>query len=73
VLDDKGITVESCKDLKVKTSADTAYDIGGKGEFKTSTDFKVDAGAQLQLSGSAGAALQSSATVKVAGSLVQIN
>jgi Rhs element Vgr protein len=73
VLDDKGITVESCKDLKVKTSADTAYDIGGKGEFKTSTDFKVEAGAQLQLSGSAGAALQSSATVKVAGSLVQIN
>lgn len=73
LLDDQGITIESCKDLKVKTAGDTKYDIGGAGEIKTSTDCKVEAGAQLKLSGSAGAELQSGATVKVAGSLVNIN
>lgn len=73
LLDDQGITIESCKDLKVKTAGDTKYDVGGAGEIKTSTDCKVDAGAQLKLSGTAGAELQSGATVKVAGSLVNIN
>lgn len=65
VLDSSGISLESAKDIIVKSSTATKIESG--------TDLGLKAGTSLKAEGSAGAELSTSAVATIKGSMVKIN
>jgi hypothetical protein len=63
-LDDKGITLDSSKDLIVKASGDVKFE-GTNVALKAQSNFKAE--------GQAGADIKASGTLTLKGSLVRIN
>ncbi len=65
LLNSDGITLESAADMNVKSSGDITIEAGGALELKAGTELKGE--------GAAGVEISSSATMKISGSLVEIN
>ena len=64
VMDSNGITIESCKDLKIKATADYSLE---------AINAEIKASASLKAEASASAELKSNGMLTIKGSLVQIN
>jgi len=65
VMSSDGITLESASDLSITSSGDLTLEAGGALELKAGTDLKGE--------GASGVEISSSATLKISGSLVEIN
>ncbi|HEY9113932.1 MAG TPA: phage baseplate assembly protein V, partial [Bacteroidales bacterium] len=65
VMNQDGITIESAKDLILKSTANT--------ELESGTNFTLKGGTQLKLEGQAGTEVSSSGIVEIKGSLIKIN
>lgn len=65
IMDDKGITMESIKDIKMKASAEVKIEAGSNATLK--------GGAQTKVEGGSGAEVSSGGTTNVKGSMVNIN
>jgi Rhs element Vgr protein len=70
-LDDKGISIESSKDLVLKASGDIKLE-GVNIDVKAQAGLKAKGGASVELSG-ASTAIKGSATVEIKGGMVLIN
>ncbi len=65
VMDDKGITMESIKDIILKAATDIKMDAGSNASLK--------AGSQAKVEGGSGAEVSSGGTTNVKGSMVNLN
>lgn len=70
-MDDKGITIESVKDLVMKAAADVKTE-GVNNTLKASASFKAEGSSSAELSG-ATTTIQGSASAIIKGGMVQIN